>query len=324
LTILSLPTFSRTAPSFQTFSLMPNTASFTSPLNGTVQTSELPGARWVSTFGWNGLTDLDVRILKAWLNKLSGRAGRFYLTDYTHKIPSGTAQGSPVVNGASQTGRTLITSGWTPNQTALLLPGDYFSVGSQLCVITETASADGSGNTTLTFEPPLRSSPASRTLSSELLTDAGFATGTGWSNQGGWTVSGGVASCDGTTANSTIYQAATITAGLKYEITYTVVSVTSGTGFTARIGGVSGTTRNAPGTYTEVITATTSNGGVRSVNNTVGSIDNVSIKQVLNESDVIVTSSPKCVMMLEDDKQDNFPFQEKNNSSVTIKCLEMF
>jgi len=202
LTILSLPTFSRTAPSFQTFSLMPNTASFTSPLNGAVQTSELPGARWVSTFGWNGLTDLDVRILKAWLNKLSGRAGRFYLTDYTHKTPSGTAQGSPVVNGASQTGRTLVTSGWTPNQTALLLPGDYFSVGSQLCVITETASADGSGNATLTFEPPLRLSP------SNALT--------------------------------------------------------------------------------------------------------------------VVTASPKCIMMLEDDKQDNFPFQEKNNSSVSIKCLEMF
>jgi hypothetical protein len=142
------------------FSLIPNTMFFESPLNGATQTTELPGARWKASFSWRNLTAADARILKAWLNKLSGRAGRFYLHDYTHETPSGTAAGTPLVKGASQSGRTLITDGWTPNQTNLLLPGDYFGVGSQLCIITAPISSDGSGNATLQFESPLRSSPA--------------------------------------------------------------------------------------------------------------------------------------------------------------------
>jgi hypothetical protein len=160
MTTLALPTLSRTAPSNILFSLIPNTMSFESPLNRAIQTLELPGARWQATFGWNNLSAADARILKAWLNKLSGMAGRFYLHDSSHATPAGTALGTPLVKGASQTGRTLITDGWTANQTNLLVPGDYFSVGAQLFVITEPAASDGSGNATLTFEAPLRSSPA--------------------------------------------------------------------------------------------------------------------------------------------------------------------
>lgn len=157
---LTLPTISRTAPSFMTFSLQPNTARFESPLNRAVQTSELPGARWNAAFGWQNLSAADARILKAWLNQLSGMAGRFYLFDATHPTPSGSAAGTPLVKGAGQTGRTLITDGWTANQTALLLPGDYIGIGTQLCVITALAASDATGTATLTFEPPLRSVPA--------------------------------------------------------------------------------------------------------------------------------------------------------------------
>jgi hypothetical protein len=157
---LSLPTTSRTAPSFMSFSLQPNTAMFQSPMNRSVQTSEMPGARWNALFGWNNLNDADARVFKAWLNKLSGMSGRFYLYDATHSTPAGTAQGTPLVKGAGQSGRTIITDGWTANQAALLLPGDYIGIGTQLCVITATASSDSSGNATLSVEPPLRTSPA--------------------------------------------------------------------------------------------------------------------------------------------------------------------
>ena len=160
MSILTLPTTSRTAPSFMTFSLQPNTAVFQSPMNRTVQTSELPGARWNASFGWNNLNAADSRILKAWLNKLSGMSGRFYLHDATHPTPSGSAQGTPLVKGAGQSGRTLVTDGWLPSQSALLMPGDYIGIGVQLCVITSTAVSDSSGNATLSFEPPLRTSPA--------------------------------------------------------------------------------------------------------------------------------------------------------------------
>ena len=159
MSILNLPTLSRTAPSFMTFSLIPNTQSLESPLNKSVQTGELPGARWTATFGWNNLAATDARILKAWLNKLSGMAGSFYLYDSSHQAPSGTALGDPLVKGAGQTGRTLLTDGWTANQANLFMPGDYFGVGSQLCVITDLISSNSSGEATLFFEAPLRFSP---------------------------------------------------------------------------------------------------------------------------------------------------------------------
>lgn len=163
MSILNLPVISRTASSHVTFSLIPNTMAFESPLNKAVQTSELPGARWRASFGWQNLNGADARMVKAWINSLSGRAGRFYLYDFSHPTPSGSASGAPLVKGAGQSGRTLITDGWTANQSNLLLPGDYFSVGSQLLVITAAASSSASGEATLTFEAPLRSSPADNT-----------------------------------------------------------------------------------------------------------------------------------------------------------------
>jgi hypothetical protein len=139
---------------------MPNTQAFESPLNRTVQTVELPGARWTFTLEYRSISHTDARILKAFFAQLRGMAGRFYLGDRSHKTPAGTAAGTPVVKGAAQTGATLITDGWTPSQANLLLPGDYIGVNGELKIITATCSSDVSGNATLVFEPPLRYSPA--------------------------------------------------------------------------------------------------------------------------------------------------------------------
>lgn len=163
MTILAFPTLSLSAPSGMTFRLEHNTMAATSPLNKTVQTAELPGAMWHASLTWDLLEDGDARIMKAWLAQLRGRAGRFYLHDYTHPTPSGTAAGTPLVKGAGQSGASIITDGWTPNQTALLKAGDYISIGSQLLVVTATVSSDATGNATITFEPPLRSVPADNT-----------------------------------------------------------------------------------------------------------------------------------------------------------------
>ena len=157
-TILNFPVLSK-APTTCRFSLMPNTQIFESPLNRTVQTLELPGARWTFALEYKGLTLADARALKAFFAQLRGMAGRFYLGDYSHRTPSGTAAGSPMVKGAGQSGSTLITYGWTPNQAALLLPGDYIGVNGELKLVTAVCASDASGNATITFEPPLRTSP---------------------------------------------------------------------------------------------------------------------------------------------------------------------
>jgi len=160
--ILNFPSL-YTAPNTCTFSLVANTQIFESPLNRTIQTVELPGARWVVKVGWNGLTKADARQVKAWLAKLRGMSGRFYFWDVSHESPSGTALGSPLVKGAGQSGCSLLTDGWDASQSALLLPGDYIGVGGELKIITDTIASDASGNATLVFEPPIRTSPGDNT-----------------------------------------------------------------------------------------------------------------------------------------------------------------
>lgn len=157
---LTFPTLlDRTNATTCTFSLVANTQTFQSPLNKTTQTSELPGARWMAALDFNSLTERDARLLKAFLAQLRGAAGRFYLGDLSYRGPRGTAAGAGLVKGASQSGGSIVTDGWTANQSGLFLPGDYVGVGGELKIVTVTASSDSSGNSTITFEPPQRVAP---------------------------------------------------------------------------------------------------------------------------------------------------------------------
>jgi hypothetical protein len=140
--------------------IITNSQTFRSPLSGSVQTLELPGARWRVTLTFNNLKRAERAALKAFLAQLRGPAGRFTLHNFAEPTPQGAATGTPLVNGASQTGASLATDGWTPNITGILKAGDYFAVGGELKIITADASSNGSGQATLEFEPPLRASPA--------------------------------------------------------------------------------------------------------------------------------------------------------------------
>jgi len=77
---------------------------------------------------------------------------------------TGTSLGTPLVNGASQTGRTVVTDGWTGDQTAgnLLKAGDYikFANHTKIYNIVADNASDAGGNSSLTIEPALITSPA--------------------------------------------------------------------------------------------------------------------------------------------------------------------
>ena len=161
MTTQNLPTLSRGNATQCSFSLVPNTQTFESPLNKTVQTYELPGARWLFAATWQNLNQLDARAFKVWLAILRGAAGRFYAGDLSHKSPSGHAVGSGTVSGAAQTGISIITH-WTgvSNQTGWLLPGDYVEIGGELKIVTASIPITSGNLATIVFEPPLRTSPA--------------------------------------------------------------------------------------------------------------------------------------------------------------------
>lgn len=70
-----------------------------------------------------------------------------------------TFSATPLVNGSGQTGRTLSTTGW-PVSSTVLQAGQFVTINDQLLQLTENVVSNASGIATLTFEPPVRVSPA--------------------------------------------------------------------------------------------------------------------------------------------------------------------
>lgn len=149
-----------------TMALVSNTQTFVSPLNRNAQTQELPGAMWRAECEVAPMLRADAAAVLAFFVKLRGQAGRFYLTPPGGGTPLGLAEGTPAVKGAAQTGTVLETDGWDPLTT--FLAGSYLSFdttyGRELKMLVEDASADSTGDMTLTIEPPIRTAPADDAL----------------------------------------------------------------------------------------------------------------------------------------------------------------
>lgn len=97
---------------------------------------------------------------------------------YPHTV--GPLGGTPLVNGADQTGSSLVTDGWTASAASRLKKGDIFTIADvyainpqnyrsttqlQQFVVTADVSSDGSGNATIPIYPSLSASGAYATVS---------------------------------------------------------------------------------------------------------------------------------------------------------------
>src|SRR6266851_2223541 len=98
-----------------------------------------------------------------------------YLDQNIQSQTVGAFAGSPVVNGANQTGSTIVTNGWTASITGLLNVGDVFTVAGvnavnpknrqstgalQNFVVTATANSDSGGNSTISISPAITTTGA--------------------------------------------------------------------------------------------------------------------------------------------------------------------
>ena len=92
----------------------------------------------------------------AFFSECRGQANVFAIGDPICAAPCGQPHGTPVVNGTGNTGYSLATRGWTPSAPDVLMAGDYIQVGYRLYLVTENATADGSGNATLAIWPQFR------------------------------------------------------------------------------------------------------------------------------------------------------------------------
>jgi hypothetical protein len=148
-------------PGFTTcrFWLETNTQTFTSPLTKAVQRMVLGGSRWNASYSLPAMKAEQAGAWRAFFLLLEGSANTFTAFDPDRKAPRGTATGTPLVNGGSQTGSALISDGWTASVT-VLKAGDYLAVNGELKLVTADVISDGSGNATISFKPALRTSPA--------------------------------------------------------------------------------------------------------------------------------------------------------------------
>ena len=139
----------------------------TSPFSFKQQTYQFSGQRWEADITLPQMNRENAEEWVAFLMKLYGQKGTFLLGDPlggTARGSASSAAGTPVVNGASQTGGTLAIDGLPASATGYLKAGDYIQLGSaataQLYKVLNDADSNGSGEATLDVWPNLRSSPS--------------------------------------------------------------------------------------------------------------------------------------------------------------------
>jgi hypothetical protein len=90
------------------------------------------------------------------------------------------------------------------------------------------------------------------------------------------------ANFDGSGATVNFRQVGVVTATNTYKVTYTVGDYSQGN-LQMRVGGTYGTARTANGTYTDTLTAANGNFQIYGFSNFIGSIDNIIVKEVLED-----------------------------------------
>lgn len=105
-------------------------------------------------------TRSNAAALMAFMTALRGQYTAFDIALPVIGTARGAGGGTPLVNGADQTGRSVVTDGW-PNSTAILKAGDFvtFAGDYKVYMVTADVSSDGSGDATLTIEPALEVTP---------------------------------------------------------------------------------------------------------------------------------------------------------------------
>lgn len=142
-------------PTVCSWGLKSLTESFTSPLNGTVQTAERPGSRWKATLEYGMLNLAQGRQMMGFLAAMNGYGGRTSVPN--HDRPG--VGSNCTVNGWGQLGSTLALYCGQSNR--LFQAGDYFTVNGEFKMVTQDVYADGSGYVTISFAPMLRAEPGS-------------------------------------------------------------------------------------------------------------------------------------------------------------------
>tara|TARA_R110002167_G_scaffold124454_1_gene303919 strand:- start:2 stop:628 length:627 start_codon:yes stop_codon:yes gene_type:complete len=151
---LTLPTV--TGVTTQNFGLTRSVAISISPFTKQEQVFQHEGEQWKATFTLPPMKKEKAAVWLGFLMSLRGRRGTFKLGDQDRKNIQGTATGTVLVRGASQTGNAINLDGFTASRANVFLAGDYIQINSYLYMVSANVTANGSGQATVYVEPELR------------------------------------------------------------------------------------------------------------------------------------------------------------------------
>jgi len=159
---LSLPSHKK--PANITFRAVNTIGMSMSPFTYQQQLFAHAGQRWECDVTLPAMARADAEQWVAFLVSLRGQFGTFTLGDPVGASPRGSAGGTPLVNGADQTGGTLSIDGCTASQTGWLKSGDYIQLGTAgsatLHKVLADADSNSSGEVDLDIWPYIRTAPA--------------------------------------------------------------------------------------------------------------------------------------------------------------------
>lgn len=139
----------------------------TTTASGRRQARQIDGQRFRMTISFPPMTRAEFSPINAFIMKQRSQLESFTYSPPTISTPLGVASGVILVNGAISAGATSCAiDGMANSTTGVFKAGDYFRFTGQskvyMCVA--DVSSNGSGQGTLTFEPPLRTAVSDNTI----------------------------------------------------------------------------------------------------------------------------------------------------------------
>jgi hypothetical protein len=160
--IVTYPTGANLAFTDIEFGITRKTVGLDSPYTGKGQTLAMVYAKWFFKGNFSQIDQTNAGQLKSFLTQLHGGANKFRFPVPNMGLFSGYVGAAGLVNGAGQTGTTLITDGWS-HSALIFKDGDCFTVNDEYKMVIGDSTSNSSGQLTLTIEPALRASPADNT-----------------------------------------------------------------------------------------------------------------------------------------------------------------
>jgi hypothetical protein len=133
------------------------------PYTGRQQIQSWSAGYWECIVTMPPMTRIQAGSWISFLAQCGGQNAVFLFGDGLGVNAQGSAGGSPVIDGSFQQPYKLTTSGWTPNQFAVLSPGDWIQIGNRLYSCLDQAASDGSGNASFAIWPQIREVPPNGT-----------------------------------------------------------------------------------------------------------------------------------------------------------------